>query len=85
MSDKTYGQVGYDAYGDEANWKAYNDAPMPRWDDPLRDDIKRKWEVAAKAIADRAVSDFKKELRIQHEAGTLSSGDVLEKFGIRPD
>lgn len=58
MADKTYGQIGYEAYGDEAQWKAYNDLPMPRWDDPLREDIKRKWEVAAKAIADKAVQDY---------------------------
>lgn len=43
------GQIGYEAYGDYANWKAFNDAPMPRWDG-LREDIKAKWEVAAQAI-----------------------------------
>ncbi len=56
--NRTLGQVGFDAYGDRAGWKAYNDAPMPRWDDNLRPDIKDKWEVAAAAIAKKAVEDF---------------------------
>lgn len=47
---KTLGQVGFDAYGEHAGWKAFDDRPMPRWDEKLRPDIKEKWEVAAKAI-----------------------------------
>lgn len=47
---RTLGQVGFDAYGDEAEWKAFDGRPMPQWDENLRADIKHKWEVAAKAI-----------------------------------
>lgn len=51
MSDaKTLGQIGFEAYGDHANWTAYDGKPMPRWDENLREDIKEKWEIAAKAI-----------------------------------
>lgn len=49
MSEKSLGQVGYEAYGDEADWKAFDGRPMPRWDE-LREDIKRKWNVASSAI-----------------------------------
>ncbi|HEY8095006.1 MAG TPA: hypothetical protein VIE65_02795 [Methylobacter sp.] len=48
---RSLGQVGYEAYGDDAQWKAYDGNPMPKWTD-LRFDIKRKWEVAAQAIVD---------------------------------
>ena len=51
--DKTLGElarIGYEAYGAEAGWKAYNGEPMPRWDD-LPGHIQTKWTVAAGAIA----------------------------------
>lgn len=63
MAEKTYGQIGFEAYGDEAEWEAFDGRPMPRWDEALRADIKHKWEVAAKAIADQAVRDFVQERR----------------------
>jgi hypothetical protein len=65
MADKTCGQVGFEAYGEHAKWTAYDGKPMPRWDDALRDDIKEKWEVAAKAIAEKAVADFRKNACVQ--------------------
>lgn len=52
---KTYGQIGYEAYGDKAEWKAFNGQPMPTWAE-VRQDIKDKWEHAAEAIA-AAVAD----------------------------
>jgi hypothetical protein len=52
MADRTYGQVGFEAYGDRANWTAWDGKPMPKWDDALRADIKEKWEVAGKAIVE---------------------------------
>jgi hypothetical protein len=50
MTVEELGRIGYEAYGDHAEWKAFDGRPMPRWDD-LRPDIKEKWAVAAKAIA----------------------------------
>lgn len=41
---------GYEAYGNEADWKAYNGEAMPKWDE-LPDHIQRKWCIAAQAIA----------------------------------
>jgi hypothetical protein len=49
LSAEELGRVGYEAYGDHAEWKAFDGRPMPRWDD-LRADIKEKWAVAALAI-----------------------------------
>jgi hypothetical protein len=46
---KSLGQVGYDAYGDHANWKNYQGEPMPNWED-LPADIRLHWETAAGAI-----------------------------------
>jgi hypothetical protein len=51
--DKTLGElakIGFDAYGEEAEWKAYNGDPMPRWDE-LPEHVRTKWTVAAGAIA----------------------------------
>jgi len=51
--DKTLaelGRVGYEAYGAEADWKAYNGEPMPQWEE-LPGHIRTKWAVAAGAIA----------------------------------
>ena len=50
MSQSTsLGAIGYQAYGEAAQWKAYNGSPMPQWQD-LRQDIRDKWEIAALAI-----------------------------------
>lgn len=46
---KTLGQIGYEAYGEDSGWKAFDGRPMPRWAD-LRPDIANRWEVAASAI-----------------------------------
>lgn len=52
MSDrKSIGQIGYEAYGEDAGWKAFDGRPMPQWSD-LRADIAARWEVAAAAIAE---------------------------------
>lgn len=86
MSDKTYGQIGFEAYGDHANWTAWDGKPMPRWDDALRADIKEKWEVAGKAISDKAVADFLNSAVERHERGkrVLSSGLEALPPGARP-
>ena len=33
MSDKTIGQIGFDAYGDAAGWKTFDGRPMPTWEE----------------------------------------------------
>ncbi len=43
------GEVGYRAYGDNREWKAYNGEPMPLWE-VLPSHIQEAWTAAAKAI-----------------------------------
>lgn len=42
-------RIGYDAYGDRAEWKNYEGKPMPQWDE-LPQHIRDKWRSAAKAM-----------------------------------
>lgn len=49
MNNTELAQVLYEAYGDKANWKTYNNTTMDTWLD-VREDIKDKWvAVAVKA------------------------------------
>ena len=50
-----FARVGYEAYGTEADWKAYNGELMPQWD-ALPGHIQTKWTAAAAAIA-KALSE----------------------------
>jgi hypothetical protein len=43
------GRIGYDAYGEVAEWKNYEGKPMPKWDE-LPQHIRDKWAAAASAI-----------------------------------
>lgn len=43
-------RIGYEAYGDRADWKAHDGEPMPRWDD-LPQHVRDRWMVATGAIA----------------------------------
>lgn len=47
------GRVGYNAYGDVADWKNYAGDPMPTWDE-LPEHIRVKWTASAKAILEAA-------------------------------
>lgn len=42
-------RLGYEAYGNKANWKNYQGNPMPIWED-LPDNIKEYWKANAMAI-----------------------------------
>lgn len=44
-------RVGYDAYGQSAEWKNYAGLAMPTWDEQS-DTIRGHWRAAAEAIAD---------------------------------
>lgn len=44
-------KIGYQAYGDKADWKNYQGLPMPAWDD-LPENIKIYWQAAVKAIVE---------------------------------
>lgn len=45
-------RVGYDAYGQSAEWENYEGLPMPTWDE-LGKRIRGHWQAAAGAIADQ--------------------------------
>ena len=53
---KSLGAIGYDAYGEAANWKPFDGRAMPTWGDLGKAEVgretQRRWEVAAAAIAD---------------------------------
>lgn len=53
-------QIGYEAYGAAAGWKTFDGRPMPTWEDlgmlPHGAETRRRWEVAAAAIAAEATA-----------------------------
>jgi len=51
-------KAGYDAYGEVAQWKNFQGADMPKWDD-LPDTIQQSWCSAAKAILTKCLEDIK--------------------------
>jgi len=53
MTNKTSGQIGYEAYAFTTNWKNSQGKPMPPWFD-LPESIHNAWEAAAAAILDAA-------------------------------
>lgn len=46
-----WGKVGYEAYGEQVGWKAYNGEAMPQWEQ-LPQRIQDAWHAAASAIED---------------------------------
>lgn len=50
----SWGQVAYQAYGKNRDWKSWDGRPMPTWED-VTPEIKIAWQVAAVA----AISAFK--------------------------
>jgi hypothetical protein len=48
-----WAKIGYDAYGEAADWKNYQGKPMPKWEE-LPENIRRYWRVAAAAIVENS-------------------------------
>lgn len=48
--------LGYQAYGDSAGWKNYQDKPMPTWDE-LPEAIKGHWRTAARQMRLKILAD----------------------------
>lgn len=46
-------KIGYQAYGDKADWKNYQGFPMPTWEN-LPENIKGYWIAVATAITSNA-------------------------------
>ena len=47
--DKTLGQIAFEAYGDNREWKDWRGQPMPQWNE-VKEGIREAWEVAAEAV-----------------------------------
>lgn len=45
---RPYGEIAYEAYGQNRGWQSWDGKPMPTWTD-LRPDIQIAWQVAAEA------------------------------------
>lgn len=49
------GQIGYEAYGETANWKTFDGRQMPTWVElgatETGQETQRRWRVAGSAIA----------------------------------
>lgn len=48
MGNKSLGQIAFEAYGDNREWKDWRGQPMPQWD-AVREEIRVAWQVAAEA------------------------------------
>lgn len=44
----TLGRIAYDAYGKARNWIAFNNQPIPQWEE--RPNLHEAWETVAKAV-----------------------------------
>lgn len=63
------GQIGYEAYGDDAHWLTYDGRPMPPWP-KLGDAVRNHWEAAAETIAESLFADLSFE-------GTFDDGTAI--------
>jgi hypothetical protein len=50
-SDKSFGQIGYEAYCERVGWVSVGGDQLPSWPE-LRTDLQEAWETAAEAILD---------------------------------
>lgn len=59
--ERPFSQIAYEAYGENRNWKTYDNKPMPKWEE-LKPEIQEAWEVAARTVItayDKALFRFK--------------------------
>lgn len=54
MSDKSYGQIAFEAYNESKGGLTYDGKPIPPWDTLAGSDVgeavQRAWEAAAAAV-----------------------------------
>lgn len=72
------GMVGYNAYGESVEWKAYNGERMPDWD-ALPDRIKTAWNTAADKVRVIAAAMVVQEAVGVGYGGCLPSGQVVDR------
>ena len=70
MSEKTNGQLAYEAYAGATNWKSLvNKKPLPPWPE-VTPEIKQAWETSAAALLDLV------------PAPVLAAQDIAEAVGL---
>jgi hypothetical protein len=61
MANSSYGQIGYEAYGEAAGWRTFDGRPMPTWSElaihPAGLETQRRWEVASARVIEEARAD----------------------------
>jgi hypothetical protein len=45
------GEIGYNAYCADRDWKSFNGDPLPKWPE-VKDDIKRAWRKSGLAVVE---------------------------------
>lgn len=58
---RAFAKKGYEAYGNQTDFKNFRGEPMPAWDE-LPETIQSAWVAAANVIAMETVTDFAKGL-----------------------
>lgn len=51
MNGKELAQIGYEGYGNNRDWKTYDDRPMPKWEE-LPESIQDAWVAAFRAVSE---------------------------------
>lgn len=53
MKNKTLGEIAFNAYGDDADWKTFDGRPIPQWMELGQSfaglEVRKHWEAAALA------------------------------------
>lgn len=83
MPEKSYGQIGYEAYGETAGWTTFDGRPMPSWeqlgDSPGGRETRRRWDVAAQAVLDAALDDaIEVERQMRGSPLEVASPDAID-------
>lgn len=56
VESSSLGRIAYEAYGAARGWKAYNDTPIPQWEE-AKPGIRDAWEVAAAVVTRKRDGD----------------------------
>lgn len=62
-NSKSYGQIAFEAYGANRDWKDWRGNLMPQWD-AVNQGIRDAWEIAASAAIEASHESLPKENRI---------------------
>lgn len=73
-----FAKVGYDAYGESVDWKAYNGERMPDWD-ALPERIKAAWVVATDKVRGITAALAAQEAVDAGYGGVLPKGEVVDR------